>query len=266
VTSGRRLSLLTALASLIVLAMAAPAYAHQPVMEPGTRSDAPARAGDPFPGVHPLPDPVISRAVYGFLEEGAFDVYRFQVSQAGSLPTSLLVPARPELADFRPSYAVIGPGLGGAGNEMPEFVRSRLESAGTTGTLGAVLVPDPGTSPRDTFFEPFARENYYKGGQRDLYFEPGAYYYVVVWDPQGRAGDYVLGLGEKESFGPRAVAAAVLAVFRIKLGLYGSRAPRWGNVGWLAGLLAILAAVVVAIVAGVRSVRHRRRGRRPSRT
>jgi len=80
---------------------AVPAAAHVPFLEPAGSSDAPAKAGDPFPGAVVLPDAAVSRAVYGTLVAGEeFDAYRLSVSQAALTPVEMLVPKMAEYRDF----------------------------------------------------------------------------------------------------------------------------------------------------------------------
>lgn len=71
-----------AIAAILLVALTAAALApsvaraHVPYLEPGETSDAPARAGNPFPGAVEVPDAAVSRAVYGTLAaDAAFGVW-----------------------------------------------------------------------------------------------------------------------------------------------------------------------------------------------
>src|SRR5690554_3079952 len=68
-----------------------------------------------------LANPDISWAIYADLKGGEVDYYQFQVSEQGlDFFTQLLVPTRKEYEDFRPTLALIGPGLPSvADQELP---------------------------------------------------------------------------------------------------------------------------------------------------
>jgi hypothetical protein len=249
---------------LVVLAgvLAPAASAHVPFLEPARSSDAPAAPGDPFPGAVAVPDASISRAVYGTLAPGeTLDVYKLSVSRAASTPVALLVPKAGRYRGFRPSFALVGPGVPQTG-ATPGFIDERLRKA-YAGVLfpagpapGVLVVNDPGRSPRPTFYEPFSFTSYFKGGSTQVELRPGRTYYLVVFDPLRQTGAYALGIGEAETFSAGDALRSIVAVARIKLGLYGQGAFDTVNA-------AILAALVVAAVAlVVLLVRRRRRWRR----
>jgi hypothetical protein len=103
-----------------LLAVPAAARAHTPVLEKAAASDAPWKAPEGigparlFPGAQDLPDPRISRAVYGTLAKGElFDVYRFEgpsdaAAPAVTIPVELLVVSSAEDAGLRPTIVVVG--------------------------------------------------------------------------------------------------------------------------------------------------------------
>jgi hypothetical protein len=122
-----------------------------------------------------------------------------------------------------------------------------------------IAVVDPGAAARATFYEPFSFTRYYEGGSTHVVLEGGQTYYLVVYDPRGGYGEYVLGVGERESFTVMDVLASVGAVARIKLGLSGQSDLHSGAVLVLAGVAAALVAVAAVLVA-----RHRRRAARRS--
>jgi len=250
-----------ALLALCALAAAPPADAHVPFLEPDRASDAPAVQRDPFPGAIRLPDVAVSRAVYGTLApQESFDVYRFKVSRPVSTPVEMLAPKTGEYRGFRPAFALIGPGLPAAGAE-PAFVRERLRAAYTAVSLvpgvypRVLVVPDPGAVERPAFYEPFSFSSYYRGGATRIDLRPGVMYYLVVYDPAGQAGEYALGIGEAEEFTAGDALRSVIAVVRIKLGLYGQGAFHWRAAVVMAALLAGLVALLVLLV------RRRLRGR-----
>jgi hypothetical protein len=256
-----------ALLALCALTAAAPAVAHVPFLEPDRPSDAPAVQRDPFPGAILLSDAAVSRAVYGTLAPGeAFDAYRLMVSRPASTPVEMLVPKSDTYGDFRPAFALIGPGLPAAGR-APAFIVERLRTASTAASpvpgapLRVLVVPDPAAAAREGFYEPFSFTSYYRGGESRVDLVPGVTYYLVVYEPAGQRGEYALGIGEAEEFTAGDVLRSVVAVVRIKLGLYGQGAFHWPAAVILAALLAGLMALVVLLVR--RRVRARARAAGP---
>lgn len=256
---------LEALLALGALAATAPAAtAHVPFLEPDRSSAAAARPGDPFPGAVLVPDAAISRAVYGTLAQDApFDAYRLRVSHTAVTPIELLIPQTGELRDFRPSFALVGLGLRSSG-APPPFIQSRLAAAygdrsfPPGGGPGVIVIGDPGSTPRSTFYEPFSFSRYYRGGKTTVTLRRGVPYYLVAWDPTGRTGPYAFGIGVAEKFSLGDVARALVDVVRLKLGLYGQGAFSWGAAAAPAALAAALIALVVWLV------RRRRRRLRPA--
>jgi hypothetical protein len=241
----------TALLAAGAFALAPAADAHVPFLEPYRPSDAPAAQRDPFPGAIPLPDVAVSRAVYGTLAPGeAFDAYRLTVSRPSSTPVEMLVPKTTAYRAFRPAFALVGPGLP-AGGTPPPFIAQRLRTAYTAVSLvpGAypqvLVVPDPGVSPRPTFYEPFSFSTYYRGGATRVDLKPGVTYYLVVYDSMRQTGPYALGIGTAERFTAGDALRSIVAVARIKLGLYGQGAFSWPNAVIMAALLACLVALAV---------------------
>ena len=226
-------SLAAATVALCASAVAPPAGAHVPFLEPDRPSDAPAVQGDPFPGAIRLPDVAVSRAVYGTLAPWeSFDAYRLKVSRPVSTPVEMLVPKAGRYRDFRPAFALVGQGLPAAG-VPPPFIVERLRTAYTAVSLvpGAyprvLVVPDPGAAARVGFYEPFSFTSYYRGGATRVELRPGVTYHLVVYVSAGQTGEYALGIGEAEKFTAGDAVRSVIAVVRIKLGLYGQGAFKW---------------------------------------
>jgi hypothetical protein len=209
-----------------------------------------------------IPDAAVSRAVYGTLAgDAAFDAWILDVSAPSSTPIEMLVPKAKKYEAFRPSFAVVGPGLVSSG-PVPEFIAARLATAyggasGSSGeTPGVVIVADPGATPRATFYEPFSFTRYFEGGRTRLDLQPGRTYHLIVYDPAAGQGEYALGVGEAEKFTARDAAASVVAVARLKLGLYGQGAFSWR----VAVVIAVAALALVSFI--VYLVRRRRRASR----
>jgi hypothetical protein len=252
------------LASTIVAAPTL-AWAHTPVLEKAAASDAPWKALEGvgpawlFPGAQDLPDPRISRALYGTLAEGEqFDAYRFQgpsdeTAPAVTIPVQLLVPASPGNAALRPTIVIVGFGESSATAGLPPSVVEHLRSVQATVPLTVAV--DPGADPRGSEYEPFVAETLWQGASTKMAVEAGKTYYVIVFDPAGATGEYRLALGEAERFTLGEALATPVDILRIKLGLYGQDAFNWG-------FAAILAGVTGAVAVLAWWLARRRRARR----
>lgn len=191
------------LGALLLAALAShAAIAHKPILEEQDTLD--------YADAIEVPDPAVSWAVYGFIEAtGDRDYYYFDLKDNMSVYTELLVPASRVYEDFRPSYAIIGPGV--MGRDAVPFDAGRDE--------GVLVVDSPGGA-RETFHEPFTGITYYRGIRKHTPVSGPGRYYLVVFDPRGMRGDYVLAVGEKESFGVSDLPGVIAAVVRIRRGAF----------------------------------------------
>lgn len=163
-----------------VLLAALPVLAHVPYLE--ERDFAPEA-----PFVCPSADQSI--AAYAWLESDSdVDFYSVRVDRPLQFYAGVLVPVAPQYAEFRPSFAVMGPGLPEPGEKLPVALKP--------GT-GAIVLRDPGEASRRQFFEPFGNKSYYRGPETTVRLEPGTYT-AIVWDPARKKGDYVAAIGKKE--------------------------------------------------------------------
>ena len=257
-----RLGMVLALVVGAGVTFAPAAGAHVPFLEPDGASDASATLGDPFPGAVDVPDASISRAVYGTLAgDAVFDVWLLEASKPTTAPVVMLVPVRGEYGDLRPSFVLVGAGLPSEGT-TPDFVRERLRMAYPERTardnIGAVTVVDPGEDPRSTFYEPFSFTRYYEGGETTVELRRNTSYHLVVFAPDGGKGEYALGVARAEQFTAWDVVSSVVAVVRIKLGLYGQGAFHPWAAAVLAAALGVLTAVIALPIVLVRRNRRRR--------
>lgn len=248
-----------------LLALApAPASAHTPVLERPGPSDAPWKAPSGigpallFPGAQDLPDPRVSRAVYGTLAAGeAFDAYRFAGPEDANaapveIPVELLVPVGAGNERLRPTLVIVGYGTDRP-DALPSAIVEHLRSVQATVPL--TVVADPGPKARGSEYEPFVGETLQKGATARITVEPGRVYYALVFDPAHAAGEYRLVVGEAEAFTVGEALATPAAVLRIKLGLYGQDRIDWA-------FAAILAIAVLAIGGGIGALVMIRRRRR----
>ena len=194
-----RLLLAASVAALLpALMLPARAEAHVPIIESAQPSDEQGTANVPYPQAQTLPSPTISRAVYGFLAPGTGrDAYTFTVATPVTTEVSLIVPKRLGLQNFRPSLRIFAEN---SGKEQK--------------------IPDPGADPRTSFYEPFSVASFWNGPVKNVTFEPGERYYVVVEPPvSGRkSGAYVLTFGGAEQFSAEDWAATLSAMPSIWFG------------------------------------------------
>ncbi len=215
-------SVKAAAAVIVSFLFAMAASAHMPSIPSG---DAEKAVADPT---------VRSQAIYAHLKADATDVYSFIASKDAEIPVEVLVPYRPSLADFRPSFAFIGPDV---------------EDAGRDGYRGAVPEGEHATvvaapEERDVFYEPYGMEKYWHGTERRLRVTAGNRYRIAVFEPEGRPGDYVIGAGTVEDFKNADFAGLLVAVAKSKLGAVTGRDIPWADI---AGLMLFVAGFVVGL-------------------
>lgn len=184
----------------VAVSLSTPAQAHKPIIE--------QRETHSYKDAILIPDPDVSWAVYGFLKShDTVDYYYFDAKNAMNLYTELLVPKNALYANFHPSYAIIGPGIGA----RPEYLPCNISPG-----MGAIVVEGYNNN-NSIFYEPFTAITYYRGEQRHTPIKPGRYY-IVVFDKGQSRGDYVLAVGEKESFGLGDIPGVISAIIKIRSG------------------------------------------------
>lgn len=139
-------------------------------------------------------NPYISYAVNGRFETGEeVFVVHLAYDRGFALPFELLTEKRPALADHRPMFAVVGPGLPApTADDLAVLPEAPGEGLG-------VFVDRNDDAERLVIFESVMRRFYYSSDTTAIALQPGAYE-VWVWSPQGTTGDFVLGLGVEEDF------------------------------------------------------------------
>ena len=217
-----------------VLVSTAPAFAHNPFLEPAEPQQT-AQANLAL--AVPIGDPTFaSAAIYGRLSQlDEVDLYRFTPSKSGPLPFDALVPVRSSLSEFRPTVALIAHGLE---VPSPEDFPVHLPKG-----YGAIFVTDSKSTPRSVFFEPYSMERYWKSGTRTIELPSGVPAYIAVFDPTGQRGEYVIGAGTVENFSAITFQEILLAIFSLKLGLFGGLEPPWLDI---AGILLTVIGFAIA--------------------
>lgn len=169
------------LAVVLLALAAAPALAHRPYFE-----EEDITAARPWQ----IKDPTISTVVYATLESaGDVDYYTFDGRQGERILLEMTIPQIEGQADFAPTIALLGPGLGQAA--LPARVERPVNA---TGAL--VMAPAPGEA--STFFEPFSRTSYWERQSQRALLPSDGRYTVAVWHPAGATGRYGFVIGDKE--------------------------------------------------------------------
>jgi hypothetical protein len=197
-----RLIVTAALAlALLLLLLPGSATAHKPIIE--------GRDIGGYGDAAYLPDPDVSWAIYGFVErEGDVDYCSFDVAGGLNLSTNVLVPVKGVYREFRPSYAIIGPGID-ASDPVPFEVPAGM---------GALVVDMPADSGE--FYEPFGGVSYWQSPRNYTVLSKPGRYYIAVFDRDRGRGDYVLAVGERESFGLLELPRVLWNTLRIRLGAW----------------------------------------------
>ena len=159
-----------------------------------------------------------SKAIYAWLETDGvhpctdIDVYRIPVRRQVPMYVELLVPVVDDYyEDFLPWFAVVGPGFPDPTYDLPFTIPDGY---------GAVVKENVGPGEeRETFFEFFGNKSYYQGPIYEEVFTQTGIYYVYVWDPYERGGDYTLVLGTLEIWGPLDILRALIYTPLIRRGL-----------------------------------------------
>lgn len=143
-------------------------------------------------GVTEIPNLTTSFAVYRDLESvEQVDFYTFEAEAGDELYAGVNVPAVRGLEDYVVSVALVGPGL-------PEAAHDALPAERPEG-LGALVFA---SQISEDFYEPFTQTNYWGRQRIEMDLPESGTYYLLVWNPDGRAGKYVLDVGREEVFGP----------------------------------------------------------------
>ncbi len=173
-------------AGAILLFVFAPAVAHVPYFEATDLS-----ADKPFV----VRDIEQSKAVYAHLESpDDLDSYLLLVRKPVHVYVKVIIPYCKSYSDFRPSFALIGPGLPAPDSALPVDLPEGH---------GAIIRHDPPSGAnRPSMFEFFSDQFYFEGPVLNLNVEQPGDYRVVYWNPQGETGDYVAIIGRREDFSP----------------------------------------------------------------
>lgn len=169
------------LIGFLLLALALPAttvLAHKPIW--GEEN-----------GIIEIPDLVTSYAFYRDLPSGKVDAYYFAGKAGQQLSFGVQIPDLEGLQNYEVTVALFG-------TDLPEADETQLPPDHPE-DLGALIFPSIVT---EDFFEAFT-QTHYLGRQKITTTLPAdGDYYLIVWQPEGLGGKYVLDSGRAENFAP----------------------------------------------------------------
>jgi hypothetical protein len=119
-------------------------------------------------------------------------LYAFHAQAGQNLYGGINIPAISGMEDYHVSLALIGPGL-------PQYSGPHLPLTLPDDDLGALVFE---SEISEDFYEPFTQTNYWGRQSIDMNLPATGEYYLVVWNPSGEAGKYVLDTGRAEEFSP----------------------------------------------------------------
>lgn len=177
--------------------------AHLPVFKIGDNENF-SRAQEIF-------EPETAQMIFGRLQAGKTDFYKFKITDHFNLHIQILTPKNKKYSDFRPALAILGPGL----KKTEDYVPFLMEEG-----LGTIVLYDKQQAARETFFDYGTLTRYFKGGEiRHYLTEPGDYR-LAVFDLENQPGAYAIRISDKENPGLGAILGRIKGILKIKLGLY----------------------------------------------
>jgi hypothetical protein len=148
---------------------------------------------------------------YSYLAKNDVDVYKFTVLPTGPaanlLRLSIMPPACEQYKHFYPVVGLIGPGLPPIAEALPFEIPEDCVGCGMVRTFPTEVPPGerpifPQTTAEGNFlYAWFYAVNTLTDTINVRNLMPGTYY-LVVWDPQGQAGDYSLVYGRYKNWSP----------------------------------------------------------------
>lgn len=137
-----------------------------------------------------IPDMSTSFALYQELRQpGQVDIYEFQAEMGDELYAGINIPQIDGLESYGVSMALVGPNL-------PTSDVGQLPIEAPEG-MGALLFP---SQPGDDFYEPFTQTSFWGRQSAEAMAPDAGSYYLLVWNPSGETGKYVVDVGREEVF------------------------------------------------------------------
>jgi len=130
-----------------------------------------------------------SFAFYRSLPADKVHTYAFEGKQGQSFHAGINIPAVKGLENYSVNMALFGANL-------PEADHDHLPSEHPE-NLGALIFPSKVSTD---FYEPFTQTLYWGRQSLDMSLPADGEYYLVIWQPEGIAGKYVMDSGRAEVF------------------------------------------------------------------
>ncbi len=158
------------------------AFGHQPIVSDGSAINAASAIS--------LGDVNVSRVVYHEVTADAARLWMTFEGTAGQLLyVQLGLPAIERLTSYRPSVAILGPGLPAI--DLPFEVPAGL---------GGILLSSSDVTNPTVFDEPFSSTRSWILLEQDIPLPQAGTYYVVAFDPAGQPGKLWVATGREEQF------------------------------------------------------------------
>ena len=186
-------------------------------------------------GIIRVPNLVTSYAYYRDLPADEVHVYTFEGKKGREFRAGMQIPALKGLKDYAVAMGIMGPGL-------PEANHDRLPPEHPE-ELGALVIQ---SWKSEDFFEPFTQTLYWGRQSVELNLPADGTYYILVWQPEGVAGKYVMDTGYTEDFGVEAIF--LMPVWWVRVHLF------FGHGAYL-----LAGAAVISIAGGFFILRRRRK-------
>ncbi|MDH5506668.1 MAG: hypothetical protein OEZ02_05570 [Anaerolineae bacterium] len=201
----RKLFLFAALGLALLAITNQPAAAHKP--DKGNQA-----------GITIIPHASISYAYYRqFSSAGQVHIYQLDIAAGELIHAGINIPQLRGLENYGVDMALLGPGLpalpglsAAPASDDPNHDHTAHPHNGLPAAAIAALgdwidqgyggVLSANTLGED-FYEPFTQTNYWGRQVLELPAPQTGVYFLVVWQPQDRAGKYVLDVGYEEVFG-----------------------------------------------------------------
>jgi hypothetical protein len=202
------------------------------IFVPGASAHRPAPEGEGE--ITRIPNPTTSYAYYRQITlTEPVHVYRFDADAGQFFHAGINIPQIPGLEDYGVSLALLGPGLPALDHSShtdhghdheghPNQDHGQDENPVNVATTSPIATPlslmdasVPGeldlqnlggvvkkSLRTEDFYEPFTQTSYWGRQEIELNLPETGTYYLIVWNPDGEAGKYVLDTGTAEVFGP----------------------------------------------------------------
>jgi len=143
-----------------------------------------------------IEEPEVSHAIYGTLESsGDVDFIGIKIDRPEDVKVSIMVPKSQGYMDYFVEYAIVGPGLPDPSASLPVTLPEGW---------GAVTAEREMTDDRGIFYEPVTMETFYRDTtELRTELDTAGEYFVVVWQGEGKVGDYLLSWDGSEKWGLR---------------------------------------------------------------